>query len=285
MAAEPIASGSFVERAAPARGWGRLDRLRVKLFAAIAGANVALALVAYGVFSWSFDQGFVEYLNRADEARLRPLISRLAEIHEQRGGWAWLAEDTRRWIDTTRAVIGAPRSRRDAPPPPDTAGQTAPGAADTAANGGAAAASSGTPSGTPSGNSSSTSTSTPASPSTSTPPNTSSSASSSTPSAASPAASAPPRQTDPLWTIDPRLMLFDAQRKLLIGRAEMADEAVLKPIASTSGATIGYLGYVPRLKMVESLEKVYSAQQNRKYAAIGAGMLAAGLLVGALLAY
>ncbi|HRO61789.1 MAG TPA: ATP-binding protein, partial [Burkholderiaceae bacterium] len=91
-------------------------------------------------------------------------------------------------------------------------------------------------------------------------------------------------RADPLLTIDPRLMLFDAQRALLVGREEMAGEAILRPI-DVAGRTVGYLGYVPRLQMVESLERLFSAQQQRRYAAIGAGMVAAGLLVGALLAW
>ncbi|MBN9429203.1 MAG: HAMP domain-containing protein [Burkholderiales bacterium] len=272
MAAEPFASGGIAERATASRGWQRLDRLRVKLFVAIAGANMALALVTYGVFSWSFDQGFVEYLNRADEARLTPLISRLAEIHEQRGGWRWLAEDTRRWIDVTRAVIGMPRQRREPPPSTepnaDRGGAVSPDTRPSFEN-----ARAGAPPGP--GTSPSTSPGSPA-PAAST-------QAAALPSAG-PAGAPAMRPADPLLTIDPRLMLFDANRELLIGRAEMANEAVLKPIVAAKD-TIGYLGYVPRLKMVESIEKVYSAQQNRKYAAIGAAMLAAGLLVGAVLAY
>ena len=49
----------------------RLDSLRVKLFLAIAGGTAALALAAYLVFSWSFDRGFVDYVNQADEARVQ----------------------------------------------------------------------------------------------------------------------------------------------------------------------------------------------------------------------
>ena len=62
------------------RHWlARLDRLRIKLFAAIAGANVALALISYAVFTWSFDQGFVEYLNE----NCRPFKMKPLEQKEQ----------------------------------------------------------------------------------------------------------------------------------------------------------------------------------------------------------
>lgn len=190
------------------RHWlARLDRLRIKLFAAIAGANVALALISYAVFTWSFDQGFVEYLNRGDESRLKPLIARLAEGHARHGDWRWIASDRRQWGEMVRENFGAPRLSPDQPP------------------------------------------------------------------------------GEPPLTIDPRLLLFDAEGKLLVGRPEMAEEAVRRPIVSAGGELVGHVGYVPRLKRVASLEKLFSAQQNRKYAAIGAGMLVAALLLGALLAW
>lgn len=212
--------------AAPRQRWfARFDTLRIKLFLAIAGANAVLAIAAFVVFSWSFDQGFVEYLNRADEARLQPLITRLAEGHAREGDWRWVADDRKRWFDLIREVLGSRGTRRaDEPQAP------APVA-----------------------------------------------------SAASQPAYGPP-PGDPLLTIDPRLMLFDAGGKLLIGREEMAGEAVQRRIARDD-TTIGYLGYVPRLKTVASLEKVFAAQQNRKFAAIAAGMLVAGLVVSAVIAW
>lgn len=187
----------------PYPGWlARFDRLRIKLFAAIAGANVVLALIAYAVFSWSFDQGFVQYLNRADEARLKPLVARLADAHSEHGGWDWLAGDRRLWGTMLRETLGGSRQ------PPD----------------------------------------------------------------------------DALLTIDPRLLLFDTDGRLLVGRPEMAGQAVRLPIVA-GGVRVGELGYLPRLNVVESLERLFSAQQNRKYAAIAVGMLVAALLLGALLAW
>jgi two-component system sensor histidine kinase BaeS len=180
----------------------RFDRLHIKLFLTIAGANALLALVAFGVFSRSFDEGFVEYLNQADEARLAPFVAQLAEAHREDGNWQRFTEDRRRWVELAREVLGTPRGASQGP----------------------------------------------------------------------------------LLTIDPRLLLFDANRELLIGRPEMADEAQLRAI-EVDGRTVGHLGFVPRLRMVESLEKLFSAQQQRRYAAIATGMLAAALLVGALIAW
>ena len=73
----------------------RFDRLHVKLFLAIAGAIAALTFAAYLVFSWSFERGFVQYLNRADEARLELMIDRLADGYAREGGWDWIAQGPR----------------------------------------------------------------------------------------------------------------------------------------------------------------------------------------------
>jgi two-component system sensor histidine kinase BaeS len=169
----------------------RIDTLRIKLFLAIAGGTAALALAGYLVFSWSFDRGFAEYVNRADEERLEPLIGALAQGYGIEGNWAWVANDRRRWFELLREHVGLP----------------------------------------------------------------------------------------PV-TIDPRLMLFDAQRDRLIGRPEDAARALLKPI-TLGTAAVGYLGYVPRPEILESIEQIYLRRQHGAFAAIALGMLAAALLLGA----
>jgi two-component system sensor histidine kinase BaeS len=169
--------------------------LRVKLFLAIAGATAALALAAYLVFSWSFDRGFLRYVNQADEARLQPLIAALAQGYGREGGWSWIAGDRRQWFALIRETV-------DVRP----------------------------------------------------------------------------------VTIDPRLMLFDAAREPLIGRPEAARRAILKPILWNEQA-VGYLGFVPRPEVLESIERLYLQRQHGAFAAIALGMLAAALLLGAGLAH
>jgi two-component system, OmpR family, sensor histidine kinase BaeS len=172
-----------------------VDTLRAKLFLAIAGATAALALAAYLVFSWSFERGFVNYVNQADEARLEPLIAALGEGYGREGNWAWVASDRRRWFDLVRDTVGLP----------------------------------------------------------------------------------------PV-TIDPRLMLFDAQRSLLVGRPEAAPHATLKPIA-WQRETVGFLGYLPRPEILESIERLYLQRQHYAFGALAIGLLAAALALGAGLSY
>ena len=95
--------------------------------------------------------------------------------------------------------------------------------------------------------------------------------------------SRPPRRDTPL-TIDPRLMLFDAERHQLIGRTELAPRAHLKPLVS-GAKTVGYLGYVPRPEVIESIERVYVQRQRIAFGVIAVGMLVASLLLAAGLAY
>src|SRR5215813_9035273 len=184
----------------------RFDRLHVKLFLVIAGAIAGLTLVTYMVFTWAFERGFVQYLNRADEARLELMTDRLADVYTREGGWASLARDGDRWMAMSRDALGLPSSAEP--------GQ---------------------------------------------------------------------RRELPL-TIDPRLLLFDAKGGLLLGRAEMASQAVLKPIGS-GGGVVGYLGYVPRLERLQSLERVYLRRQHQAFGAVAVGMVLAAFVLAAGLAY
>jgi two-component system sensor histidine kinase BaeS len=91
-------------------------------------------------------------------------------------------------------------------------------------------------------------------------------------------------QRDLPLTIDPRLMLFDAERKQLIGRPEAAALAVLRPV-EVGGGTVGYLGYVPRPELVASIERLYIERQHVTFSVIAVAMLAAALVLGAGLAH
>ena len=219
-------------------GIARFDTLGVKLFLAIAGANIVLVMSAYLIYSWSFDKGLVEYLNKADETRLRPLVTHLGERYQQEGSWEWITSDRQRWQDLTRETLGLGRSPRRATdgPPPD--GRPAPANQRTASE----------------------------------------------PAAPLPGLAAQnPINTSPPLTIDRRLLLFNAQRQLIVGPEERSEQAVLKPIL-VQAQTVGYLGYIPRLQMVASLEHVFQAQQARSFSAIALGLLAAVVLNAALIA-
>ena len=95
----------------------RFDRLHIKLFAAIAGTIAALTFAAYAVFSWSFDRGFIDFINRADEARLEALIETLAQGYAREGNWDWIANDRERWLALVRSNLGLPAATEGTDPP------------------------------------------------------------------------------------------------------------------------------------------------------------------------
>ena len=90
----------------------------------------------------------------------------------------------------------------------------------------------------------------------------------------------------PPITIDWRVVLFDADGRLLImhrGGEFDAPQTVKLPIR-VDGRVVGFLGYLPRLQLVQSLESITALQQSRRFGVIGIGMLAAVLLNAALIA-
>ncbi len=86
----------------------RFGSLYVKLFAVVAGAIAMLTVAAYFVFVWTFERGFIDYLNGADEVRLERMVEQLADGYQREGGWAWIATDRGRWSDLSRDALGLP---------------------------------------------------------------------------------------------------------------------------------------------------------------------------------
>jgi len=91
----------------------------------------------------------------------------------------------------------------------------------------------------------------------------------------------------PPLTIDWNVMLFDSASNVLIqsrfGVANDAKLAVKLPIR-IDNQVVGYLGYIPRLQLVQSLESITRQQQLDRIKVIGLGMFAAVLIIAWLLA-
>ena len=55
-----------------------------------------LLLAAYA--TWSFERGFLDYVNRIEHKRLEPLTTVLIEGYTKQGDWNWItADDHKRW--------------------------------------------------------------------------------------------------------------------------------------------------------------------------------------------
>jgi two-component system sensor histidine kinase BaeS len=228
-----------------------LDRLGVKLFLAIAGANLVLVMAVYLIYSWSFDKGLVDYVNQTEQARLTPMITRLAEGYQKNGSWSWLTEDREGWAALLGESLGWRLPRRGWLRAEGTEGVGADG---------------------PGGGSG---------------PGTRLIERRYLPFRLSREESGPDATIPPI-TIDWRVMLFDASQQVLIpypgAQADDIALAVKLPVR-IDGRTVGYLGYIPRLRLVQSLESITSTQQARRFGVIGIGMLAAVLLNAALISH
>src|SRR5262245_37266102 len=99
-----------------------------------------------------------------------------------------------------------------------------------------------------------------------------------------PSSAEPGQRRELPLTIDPRLLLFDADRSVLIGRPEAAAGAMLLPIES-GGRIVGYLGYVPGIERLQALERVYLRRQHQAFFAVAIGMVLAAFALAAGLAY
>ncbi len=244
--------------------WRGLDTLRVKLFLAIAGAHLVLVAAVYLIYSWSFDKSLVEYVNRTEQARLAPVISQLADGYRKNGNWSWFTDDREHWLELLREVLGwrvgrppgNPGSANNNNVAATDAGTAQPAAADGNASGRNA----------------------PGHPD----------------QFGQPQADRVPwiSQIDngplPPITIDWRVMLFDTSDHVLIpypgGDARDVEAATKLPIR-VNNQIVGYLGYIPRLRLVQSLESITAKQQSRRLGVIGLGMFAAVLLIAALIAH
>lgn len=239
----------------------RLDTLGVKLFLAIAGANLVLVMAVYLIYSWSFDKGLVDYVNKTEQARLTPMITRLADGYRKNGDWRWLTEDREAWAALLGESLGWRLPRRGWLRTEGAQGEGGSGEEARSATGAAP----GTPPDNPEldrrylpfrgmrgdierNNNS----------------------------------------VIPPITIDWRVMLFDAsQQALILYPGAEVDELALavKLPVRVDNRVVGYLGYIPRLRLVRSLESITSAQQSQRFGVIAIGMLAAVLLNAALISH
>jgi two-component system sensor histidine kinase BaeS len=103
--------------------------------------------------------------------------------------------------------------------------------------------------------------------------------------------SAPGKRTEPAAAIEaphgadtitfsPRLLLLDAERRALIGPSELLARAVLRPI-EWRNQVVGYLGYVPRDDLVQTLDRLFEERLEWSFAILTIGMLVTAILLSA----
>ncbi len=89
--------------------------IRTKLFLVLLLTSI---LVSGGLFSyiqWSFDRGFINYVNRQQLSEMETLLPRLAEAYSRHGNWRFLRENPRHW----RQLLSRAPERPLPPVPPE----------------------------------------------------------------------------------------------------------------------------------------------------------------------
>lgn len=83
--------------------------IRHKLFLALLAAVTLVVAVMYGFMHWSFQHGFVSFLDRRQQARVERVSAQLAEIYAEEGNWEGLRRDRLRWRLLLAEGRGLPR--------------------------------------------------------------------------------------------------------------------------------------------------------------------------------
>lgn len=74
-------------------------RLKYQLFIALLVASALLIALMLAVNSWSFNRGFLGYINNNEKVRLEPLAVDLATAYESNGNWNWTKKGRRQWFN------------------------------------------------------------------------------------------------------------------------------------------------------------------------------------------
>lgn len=74
-------------------------KLKYQLFITLLIASALLIALMLAVSSWSFNRGFLGYVNNNERIRLEPLVADLTSIYQSEGNWDWIKKNKRRWHD------------------------------------------------------------------------------------------------------------------------------------------------------------------------------------------
>jgi two-component system sensor histidine kinase BaeS len=94
-------------------------RLKYQLFLIFLLMGGLLVALMTAFSSWSFDRGFIRYINDTERQLLKPLVQALAEGYEREGDWQWLSEDAAAWallIERHTGLRKAGRNQRGREP-------------------------------------------------------------------------------------------------------------------------------------------------------------------------
>lgn len=71
--------------------------IRSKLFITLLTATGVVVIGMFALIQWSFDRGFLNYVNALEQQRLESLVTTLESVYSEKGHWEWLASDRGVW--------------------------------------------------------------------------------------------------------------------------------------------------------------------------------------------
>ncbi|MEE9304361.1 MAG: ATP-binding protein [Thiotrichaceae bacterium] len=263
-------------------------RIRHKVVFAIVGINILLTLSLFLLNSWSFRRGFSDYVQQVEEAKLIPMIEELATLYESRGNWEWIHTEHYRWsrLMNKYVITGKPGSKGRPPPPPPLSHGAAGSRPPPPHNG--------RPPGfrpppdfhRPPGDMSSGSK--PPRPGAFPPPSLlvpikGLGSKPPRPGAFPPRNPRRPPAGSTAFSFNNALFLADERKKMVLGNPEIFNKAHWKPILLNK-KTVGYLGLIPKERLTDQLDQIFSRQQYRNYAWASLGLVLLSIITALLLA-
>ena len=72
--------------------------IKYRLFLAMLAATAVVVGCMYLIVQWSFNRGFVQYVNTIEQERLENLSGELQQAYAEEGGWEFLRRDPAAWL-------------------------------------------------------------------------------------------------------------------------------------------------------------------------------------------
>lgn len=79
--------------------------IKYRLFLSMLAATAAVVVSMFLVMQWSFDRGFLQYVNTTEQERLERLAGELEQVYSAEGSWKFLAGDAARWYALVAATF------------------------------------------------------------------------------------------------------------------------------------------------------------------------------------
>ena len=84
--------------------------IKYKLFLTLLLATVVVVAAMVFLIKWSFERGFLEYVNKIEQEVHKNLVTNLADAYRENGSWEFLRENPRQWWKITRSSMPIPET-------------------------------------------------------------------------------------------------------------------------------------------------------------------------------